>query len=57
MARKISMKQAINEGRIPGPRLFVATKAIVATASYGPGPRGFAPELLLPQGAQPADAP
>ncbi len=50
----VSVKQAINEGRIPGPRLFVATKAIVATASYGPGPRGFAPELVLPQGAQPA---
>jgi len=50
----LSVKQAINEGRIPGPRLFVATRAIVATASYGPGPRGFEPELVLPQGAQPA---
>jgi imidazolonepropionase-like amidohydrolase len=50
----VSVKQAINEGKIPGPRLFVATKAIVATASYGPGPRGFEPELVLPQGAQPA---
>jgi len=50
----LSVKQAINEGKIPGPRLFVATRAIVATASYGPGPRGFEPELILPQGAQPA---
>ena len=50
----LSVKQAIDEGRIPGPRLFVATRAIVATASYGPGPRGFEPELVLPQGAQPA---
>jgi imidazolonepropionase-like amidohydrolase len=41
----VSVKQAIEEGRIPGPRLFVATKAIVATASYGPGPGGFAPEF------------
>jgi len=41
----VSVKQAINEGRIPGPRLFVATRAIVATASYGPGPSGFAPEF------------
>ena len=40
----VSLKRAIDEGRIPGPRLFVATKAIVATASYGPGPGGFAPE-------------
>jgi imidazolonepropionase-like amidohydrolase len=41
----VSVKQAIEEGRIPGPRLFVATKAIVATASYGPGPGGFAPDF------------
>ncbi len=50
----LSMRQAIEEGLIPGPRLSVATLAIVATASYGPGPRGFAPDLVLPQGAQPA---
>jgi imidazolonepropionase-like amidohydrolase len=41
----VAVKRAINEGRIPGPRLFVATRAIVATASYGPGPSGFAPEF------------
>ena len=41
----VSVKRAIEEGRIPGPRLFVATRAIVATASYGPGPGGFAPEF------------
>ena len=41
----VSVKRAIEEGRIPGPRLFVATKAIVATASYGPGPDGFAPDF------------
>lgn len=49
----LSVKRAVREGLIPGPRLFVATRAIVATASYGPGPRGFAPDLVLPQGAQP----
>lgn len=49
----VSIKRAIEEGLIPGPRLFVATRAIVATASYGPGPRGFRPDLDLPQGAQP----
>jgi imidazolonepropionase-like amidohydrolase len=48
----VSVKRAINEGLIPGPRLFVATRAIVATASYGPGPRGFRPDLTLPSGAQ-----
>jgi imidazolonepropionase-like amidohydrolase len=30
----------------------VATRAIVATASYGPGPRGFRPDITLPGGAQ-----
>ncbi len=50
----LSVKQAVEEGRIPGPRLFVATRAIVATASYGPGPLGFAPEFVPPKGAQEA---
>jgi imidazolonepropionase-like amidohydrolase len=48
----LSIKRAIEEGLIPGPRLLVATLAIVATASYGPGPLGFAPDLVLPKGAQ-----
>lgn len=48
----VSVKRAIDEGMIPGPRLFVATRAIVATASYGPGPRGFRPDMDLPGGAQ-----
>lgn len=48
----VSIKRAINEGLIPGPRMFVATRAIVATASYGPGPRGFRPDLDLLGGAQ-----
>ena len=50
----LSVKRAIEEGRIPGPRLLVATRAIVATASYGPGPLGFAPEFVPPKGAQEA---
>ncbi|HWC72307.1 MAG TPA: amidohydrolase family protein [Gemmatimonadales bacterium] len=49
----VSLKRAINEGLIPGPRLEVSTRAIVATSSYGPGPRGFRPDLDLPQGGQP----
>ena len=47
------MKRAIDDGLVEGPRLFVATRAIVATSSYGPGPRGFRPDLELPSGAQP----
>jgi imidazolonepropionase-like amidohydrolase len=48
----VSVQQAINEGMIPGPRLLVATRAIVATGSYGPGPAGFAPDLALPKGGE-----
>ncbi len=50
----VSVQRAIREGLIPGPRLLVATRAIVATASYGPGPAGFAPDLVLPKGGQEA---
>jgi imidazolonepropionase-like amidohydrolase len=49
----VGLKQAVNQGIVPGPRLFVATRAIVATGSYGP--KGFAPEWNVPQGAQEAD--
>jgi imidazolonepropionase-like amidohydrolase len=49
----VGLKQAVNQGIIPGPRLFVATRAIVATGSYGP--KGFAPEWNVPQGAEEAD--
>jgi len=50
----IAIKRAIEEQIIPGPRLLVATKAIVATASYDPGPRGWAENVVLPKGAQEA---
>ena len=51
----VSLKRAINEGLIDGPRLFVATRAIVATGSYGPAPRGLRPDVCCtPQGAQEA---
>ena len=48
----VGIKQAIDRGVIPGPRLLIATKAIVATGSYNP--KG-APELDLPKGAEEAD--
>jgi imidazolonepropionase-like amidohydrolase len=51
----VALKRAINEGLIEGPRLFVATRAIVATGSYGPAPRGLRPDVCCtPQGAQEA---
>jgi len=49
----VGLKQAIEEQIIPGPRLLVVTRAIVATGSYGP--RGFAPEVRVHQGAEEAD--
>ena len=49
----VGLKQAIDQGVIPGPRLLVATRAIVATGSYGPG--GFRPDFDVPQGAEEAD--
>jgi imidazolonepropionase-like amidohydrolase len=48
----VGLKEAIGLGVIPGPRLLVTTKAIVATGSYNP--KG-APELRLPKGAEVAD--
>lgn len=51
----VSLKHAIDDGLIPGPRLFVATRAIVATGSYGPAPRGLRPDVCCtPQGAEEA---
>ena len=46
----VGLKQAIDQGIVPGPRLIVATKAIVARGAYGP--KGFEPGLAIPQGAQ-----
>lgn len=48
----LSVKRAIEEGLIPGPRLWVATRAIVASGCYGPGPKGFRDDLALPQGGE-----
>jgi imidazolonepropionase-like amidohydrolase len=51
----VSLRNAIADGVIDGPRLFVATRAIVATGSYGPAPRGLRPDVCCtPQGAQEA---
>ena len=51
----VALKQAIADGLIIGPRLFVATRAIVATGAYGPAPRGLRPDTCCtPQGAQEA---
>jgi len=49
----VGLKQAVNQGIVPGPRMFVATRAIVATNTYGP--KGYEPEWNVPQGAEEAD--
>ena len=51
----IEIKQAIEEGTIPGPRLFGATRAISTTGGYNL--EGYAPELVMPKGAQIVDGP
>ena len=49
----VGLKQAVEQGIIPGPRMIVSTRAIVATGSYGP--KGYASEWRVPQGAEEAD--
>ena len=47
------LKQAINQGIIVGPRMIIATRAIIATGSYAP--KGFSSDIEVPQGAEEAD--
>jgi imidazolonepropionase-like amidohydrolase len=49
----VELKQAVNQGIVPGPRVLTSTRAIVATGSYAP--KGFAAEWRVPQGAEEAD--
>jgi imidazolonepropionase-like amidohydrolase len=49
----VGLRQAVEQGVVPGPRMLVVTRAIVATGAYAP--KGFAPEWTIPQGAEEAD--
>ncbi|HTE46918.1 MAG TPA: amidohydrolase family protein [Gemmatimonadaceae bacterium] len=53
----VGLKQAINQGIIPGPRMAVVTRAMVVTGQYAP--KNFATEYMddIPQGAEEADGP
>src|SRR5438552_8169046 len=51
----VGIKQAVNEGHIPGPRLFVSTRAISTTGGYPL--EGYAPEIEVPKGVQVIDGP
>ena len=49
----LGLKQSIDRHLLLAPRLLIASRAIVATGSYGP--TGFSPEWEVPQGAEQAD--
>lgn len=51
----VGLKKAIDTGIIPGPRMQIATLALVAPGAYGP--KGFEPGLVVPQGAEEAGGP
>jgi imidazolonepropionase-like amidohydrolase len=51
----VGIKEAIEGGYIPGPRLLVVTRAISTTGGYPL--EGYAPELEMPKGAQIVDGP
>jgi imidazolonepropionase-like amidohydrolase len=46
----VGLKAAIDQAIVPGPRMLVATRAIVALGAYGP--KGFEPGVAIPQGAE-----
>lgn len=48
----VDLKKAINNDVIPGPRMFVVTRAISATGRYGLSNRDYAWELRMPKGVQ-----
>ncbi|MGA9340812.1 MAG: amidohydrolase family protein [Rhodanobacteraceae bacterium] len=49
----VDVQRAINQGMVPGPHLFVATRATIAAHCYGPGPYGFRTDMDIPQGGIP----
>ena len=51
----VGIKRAINEGYIPGPRMFVVTVSISTTGGYPL--EGYAPEITVPKGSQLIDGP
>lgn len=51
----VGLKKAIEQGIVSGPRLLVATRALVAPGAYGP--RGFEPGVVVPLGAEEAGGP
>ena len=55
MYSDVDVRNAINQGLIPGPRLKVATRGISTTGGYGL--EGYSPEVTVPIGVQTIDSP
>ena len=55
MYADVDVKTAINRGVIPGPRMFVSTRAFSATGMYPLS--GYSWELKMPEGVQIVDGP
>ena len=53
MYTDVDLKRAINNGIIPGPRMYVSTRALSVTGGYGPS--GYQPEIVYPRGVQIVD--
>lgn len=51
----VGVKRAINEGIVPGPRMWISTVSISSTGGYPL--EGYAPEITLPKGSQLIDGP
>jgi len=51
----VGIKEAINAGFIPGPRMYVVTRAISVTGGYPL--EGYNPDIVVPKGAQIGDGP
>jgi imidazolonepropionase-like amidohydrolase len=51
----VGIKMAVNEGHIPGPRIFTTTRAISTSGGYPL--EGYAPEIEVPKGVQIIDGP
>lgn len=49
----VALREAINDGLVPGPRMQCATRGLSITGGYTP--YGYSPDVAIPKGAQIAD--
>ena len=55
MYSDVDVRNAVNQGLIPGPRLKVATRGLSSTGGYAL--QGYAPQVTVPTGVQLVDGP